>query len=194
MAACRDDRPTHENNQHSFTKLRALTFQKNFTNLNSTFEIPIHSSIPINIMSATPHLNLTPIEAGGSTGIPKHEDNRPAVEYDGPSMGWLIRNQKLAHQIIATHHLAPAGNILDNTELAFLRRYAEDPSPVGVQRLTRERGFWNEGENRVDEKQAKEKGSLVGYAICAGGFDDESVLLLRQWFGSGVLDEELKGL
>jgi hypothetical protein len=143
-------------------------------------------------MSATTHLNLAPISAGGDTGIPKHEDPRPEVQYDGPTMKWLVQNKKLAHQIIATHRLGPEGNILDNTQLAFLREYVEDPSPAGVEELARERGFWDETAGACDQQKAMEKGSLVGYGICAGAFDDESLTLLRRWYGSGVLDEELK--
>ncbi|KIW08844.1 uncharacterized protein PV09_00770 [Verruconis gallopava] len=137
-------------------------------------------------MTSAPFLGLRPLAAGGSTGIPRHEDPRPEVTYDGPSMKWLIDNRKLAHQIVATHQFAPSGRILDDEQLDFLRAYVDDPTPSGVEQLAREHGFWNDGLNRMDKQLALAKGSLVGYAICVGAFDGPSLELLKQWFDSGL--------
>jgi hypothetical protein len=100
-------------------------------------------------------------------------------------MPWLIANQKLAHQIIATHEFKPDGNILDNQELRILRKYVADPSSVGVDGVFRDLKLFDEQTGKVDEEKVKGSGSLVVHAIVNGGFDEESRELLREWFGDG---------
>jgi hypothetical protein len=52
--------------------------------------------------------------------IPLHND--PTSTYHGPTMGYLIKNQLLAQQIIKSFVDRPIdGDILDNQNLALLR-------------------------------------------------------------------------
>lgn len=136
-----------------------------------------------------PH--LAPIEAGGSTGIPEHIDTRPDVRYKGPSMPWLIANQKLAHQIIATHSLPEDEQILDDKNMDLLRRYAQDPSPAGVEQLLRNLGLWNEQDGAADGMKVRDSGNLVVHAMLNGGFDEADVKMLNEWFENGSAGDKL---
>jgi len=105
-------------------------------------------------------------------------------------MGWLIANHKLAHQIIATHPLKPA-NILDENALVLLKNYVMDPRRK--MDLLRKKDMLDAPGQEPGFRAQSQHGSLVGYVIARDGFDEQEIALLREWFESGMLDEELEG-
>jgi hypothetical protein len=119
--------------------------------------------------------------------IPQYEG---PGEYKGPSMGYLMKTHGLADQIIATHKLKPA-NILDNNELAKLRQFVSNPSKKDE--FLRQHGL-EDGPNEAPGTGAKAKMGLVGYAVATDAFDQTEIQALKNWFDSGELDEELKGV
>jgi len=110
--------------------------------------------------------------------IPQYDG--PA-DYRGPKMSWLMQHHKLAEKIIETHKDRPA-DILDNNELALLRDYVNHQDK-GAQ-LLESRGM------KVTEPYS---GSLVAYCIAKDAFDDGEKKMLKEWFDSGNVDEDLKG-
>jgi len=128
-----------------------------------------------------------------SDDIPQYKGDAP---YKGPSPGWLIKNNKLAHQIISTHTLAPA-NVLDPPELALLKRYVNDPSPSAAQKLLEERDMLDTVEPEGAKKGIKAQkkyGSLVGYVIANEGLSEEEIELLKVWFETPEMVKELDGV
>jgi len=119
--------------------------------------------------------------------IPQYEG---PGEYKGPSMPYLMKTHALADQIIATQKLKPA-NILDEYELAKLRQFVSDP--LKKDNFLRQYGM-ADGPTDAPGTGAKAKGSLIGYAIAIDAFDEREILALKNWFDSGELDEELKGI
>jgi hypothetical protein len=67
-----------------------------------------------------------------------------------------------------------------------------NPSLAGAESLLRERRSWDEDAGTVDREKIMTRGGLIAYAITSGGFDEASLGLLKEWFDSGVLYEELK--
>lgn len=117
---------------------------------------------------------LTPLPAGGNTGIPQHTDPRPTVTYAGPTMGHLISTKQLAHQIIACHHGPDSGRIFDSQELVFLRLYVEDPAS-GAELIRRRDAY------EVQRGEGATGGGLVGVGITRGAFEGRSLEMLREW-------------
>jgi hypothetical protein len=97
-------------------------------------------------------------------------------------MGYLMQHNQLAAKIIETHPLAPA-NILDAPSLALLRDLVNEPTDKN--RVLKR---WNlDSEDPDGAKQ-----NLVVYAINNNKFDESEIEMLRKWFATGELDEELK--
>jgi hypothetical protein len=113
----------------------------------------------------------------------------------------LIKNHKLAHQIIATHPLGDA-NILDGSELALLKLHVNDPSPSATRKLLEERDMLDlatttegAGEGvKKGTKAQKKYGSLVGYVIANDGFSEDEVEMLKVWFETPEMVAELDGV
>lgn len=111
--------------------------------------------------------------------IPQYSGPSP---YQGPTMGYLMQHNQLAAKIIETHPLAPA-NILDAPSLALLRDLVNEPTDKN--RVLKR---WNlDSEDPDGAKQ-----NLVVYAINNNKFDESEIEMLRKWFATGELDEELK--
>lgn len=130
--------------------------------------------------------DLKPIHATGS--VPKLEN---AGEYDGPPPNWLIEHHKLAHQIIACHSVEPM-QVLDAPSLALLRRFIENPGRI--KDILEELDMQDKEGDKPGTRANRKYGSLVGYVIASEGFDEEEWKLLREWFDSGVVDEDIKGV
>ena len=135
-------------------------------------------------MSTT--LALQPISA--DDGVPQYEGSSG---YSGPSPGWLIENHKLAHQIIACHSIPPL-KVLDSPSLVLLKRYVE--YPAGSEELLKQLDMWDKEGDKAGTRANQKYGNLAGYVIASGGFDEGEIGLLKEWFGSGVLDKELEGV
>lgn len=103
--------------------------------------------------------------------------------YPGPPMHALLATHSLAKEIISTHPHRPA-DILDDHELALLRAYVLNPDS-GAELLKQQ----NMPDARELERRKKEgdsvQGSLVGYVIATGGFDEREIEELRMWFEEG---------
>ena len=116
--------------------------------------------------------------------IPQYDGPSP---YRGPNMSYLMQHNQLAAKIIETHPLAPA-NILDAPSLALLRDFVNNPASKDPAQKSEVLKKWNlDSEDPDNSKQ-----NLVAYAIKNDKFDESEIEMLRNWFASGDLDEELK--
>ena len=116
--------------------------------------------------------------------IPQYDGPFP---YRGPSMSYLMQHNQLAAKIIETHPQAPA-NILDAPSLALLRDFVNDPAckdSAGKNSLLKR---WNLDSEDPNSSQR----NLAAYAITNDKFNESEIEMLRNWFATGDLDEELK--
>lgn len=105
--------------------------------------------------------------------------------YTGPSVPDMIRDKTLAENIIKYHNHPTSDSMLDESNLALLQRFVEDPS--NRDQILRDEGI------EPDESLRGKQASLATYAVWAHGrgdmnggiLKDTDVEMLRGWFEEG---------
>jgi hypothetical protein len=106
--------------------------------------------------------------------------------------GEQIRDHQLATSIINRRNPNGTNYVFDDANLATLRRFCLDPTPLARKQIMQEEG-WVEADEDDKGAGAAAKGSLVGYAIVKHGtdepvFDERDLELLKQWYMDGMPD------
>jgi hypothetical protein len=131
---------------------------------------------------ATPHMAkvLQKIEPVTYTG--------PPVLKDVP-LDELMKTHRLAEKIIATHQLKPANILNSNALLLQLNEFIKDPSKKSE--FLKKYGV-ADGPNDMPGTCANAKGQLIGFAVATDAFDKREIDLLKKWFASANIIQEVK--
>lgn len=104
----------------------------------------------------------------------------PSPPYTGPSVPTMLASHTLASNIIKYHAHPTSGRILDDAELALLRRFVEHPEQRDA--ILAEQGIDKEGEGEGLQ-------SLAGYIVLKHGkgdlLNEGEIEMLREWFAKG---------